>query len=246
MTVQPSNLPSSAGADAGNSEKKDWNWKRAPGLVTTRRITLLGLSLVIVGDNVFWNKSYDSLCFVDYMVTMLILGTAFLCAACCLAEMTGALPFSGGIYGFVRVTFGAYFGFIIGCCEVMQNLVYTAAYIIPIGELLSFALDLNVLVYAPLIAFLFLVVTMSINLVGGTVFWNVNTALSLLSVLIVLLYICCAIPHANFHRHSYHPAENQSASRRIMNSLKYLNQMAWFFGGIEMIPLTCNDAIKVR
>lgn len=41
-----------------------------------------------------------------------------------MGEMTSALPFSGGIFGFVRAATGPYYGFIVACLEVIFCLSY--------------------------------------------------------------------------------------------------------------------------
>lgn len=51
--------------------------------------------------------------------------SGYLALALCMGEMTSALPFSGGAYGFVRAALGPYLGFMVACCEFVYCTSYT-------------------------------------------------------------------------------------------------------------------------
>jgi amino acid transporter len=64
-------------------------------------IILMGIARIIVGFVTFWNTSVD-MGYYQVIAATLYFGTAYVCISLCLAEMASALPFTGGLYGFVR------------------------------------------------------------------------------------------------------------------------------------------------
>lgn len=72
-----------------------------------------------------WNSGlvhgYYSLLF-----NLLFSGAGYFCLCLCMGEMCSALPFSGGIFGFVRAAIGPYNGFIVACCEFVYCMSYIA------------------------------------------------------------------------------------------------------------------------
>lgn len=72
-----------------------------------------------------WNtalsQGYDTLV-INFFVTF----SGFFCLALCMGEMSSALPFSGGIFGFVRASLGPHWGFLVACCEFTYSTTMTA------------------------------------------------------------------------------------------------------------------------
>ncbi len=78
----------------GNLDANETKYKHR-GFVTKWQVALLGISLLTAGEVMFWNSAYAKLTFVEYLVDVLLLGSAFVVAALCLAELSGTLPFGG-------------------------------------------------------------------------------------------------------------------------------------------------------
>ena len=94
-------------------------------IVSWKSVVMYGLCLSLVGHYVGWTVSLNA-GFWEVFGTMFILLTSTGCLMLCIAEMTAALPFSGGTYGVVRVTLGDLLGYLVGTCEVLQNVLYVA------------------------------------------------------------------------------------------------------------------------
>lgn len=60
------------------------------------------------------------------LFNLLWAGSGYVCLCLCMGEMSSALPFSGGIFGFVRAALGPFNGFLVACCEF----VYCTTYIV--------------------------------------------------------------------------------------------------------------------
>mmetsp|Transcript_28876 Transcript_28876/g.48477 ORF Transcript_28876/g.48477 Transcript_28876/m.48477 type:complete len:120 (+) Transcript_28876:48-407(+) len=66
----------------------------------------------VMGDLVVtWNHGLKS-GFWEYLIANTMIGLAYVGLVLCQAEMTSMLPFSGGTYGFARVTLGPFVGYL--------------------------------------------------------------------------------------------------------------------------------------
>lgn len=82
-------------------------------------VWMLGITIVISDQYFSWNAGLAA-CFWSYFIAFLLVSGAFVTLYCCVAEITGALPFSGGAYGLSRCTLGFFPGFLIGCSETLE------------------------------------------------------------------------------------------------------------------------------
>ena len=115
----------------------------------------------------------------------------------CNSEIASAFPFSGGAYGVGRVVLGFFPGFLVGCNELLgysyiltflhYSLVYLLAYLIP--QLLEYIIYVSITfmtlaqmiggpsTLAPLLIFLFYVISLVILIKGDYIFWIFNNIL---------------------------------------------------------------------
>ena len=200
----------------------------------------LGFTIVIGGQVFSWNVSLQAGLW-EAFAGFLLTSVGYICLVLCLAEMTSALPFSGGSYGFVRVCIGPFFGYCIGCCEALQNIAYTISAVIPFARMLTtvFNEDNH---YEPAYWALFFVVAMGINIAGGKVFWYFNNAIGMISLALVIIYIVSTAQYCDFSRY----AEPSYSSFNGRAFVTYFPLSSWFFLGVEAIPLACVDCEKVN
>ena len=64
-----------------------------------------------------WNSNINTYGLDILWFNLFFSGFGFVCLCLCMAEMSSALPFSGGIFGFVRAALGPYMGFLVACSE---------------------------------------------------------------------------------------------------------------------------------
>ncbi len=89
-----------------------------------------------------------------------------------MGEMTSALPFSGGIFGFVRATTGPYYGFVVACYEVIFCLAYQIV-------ILKFCILVPIVAgyvdetYTPTLIYIIYGFNLFMNLLGGKPYWIV-------------------------------------------------------------------------
>ena len=80
----------------------------------------LGVGVVISGDFFGWNFGLASGGFGGLLVATLIITVMYLCLCFSLAELSAALPHTGGAYSFARSAMGPWGGFVTGMAENME------------------------------------------------------------------------------------------------------------------------------
>jgi len=200
-------------------------------------IWLLGLTIVIGGQYFCWNEGLQAGLY-SYFIAFLLIGLAYAMLVCCTSEICGALPFAGGAYGLSRCTLGFFPGFLIGCCEALEYIVYVATSVISFGAMIVTAVP-SAKGYEPLIWLSFYLSALWIYMKGGKVFWMFNRAIGVVSLLILLLYVFGSLSFVDFKANvSAHQLGDFNGSAAFMKALPLA---AWFFVGVEALPMTCDQ-----
>src|SRR5215472_5561799 len=97
----------------------------------------LGVGAVISGDFFGWNfgliaGGFGGLLAAVAIMTLLYVGLCF-----SIAEMSPALPHTGGAYSFARTAMGPWGGYITGLAENMEYILTPAVIVVGIGSYLS-------------------------------------------------------------------------------------------------------------
>ena len=200
----------------------------------------LGITIVIGGQYFSWNAGYAA-GFGSYLISTVLIGTSYICLCVCNAEISSALPFAGGAYGLARVSLGMYPGFIIGCLEAGEYIVYVASSAIALSNMIiSLTRSSNDLL--PIICLIFYISAIMVHLLGGKIFWRTNTFLAIVSIGFILIYIFGSIPFCNFSLNAPTP----QVSGAIVNEwfvggfvpfLSTTPLAAWFYVGVESLNL---------
>lgn len=225
---------------------------------------LLGITIVLGGQFFSWNAGLQG-GFWEFFTSTVITGSAYICLVLCMAEMTSAMPFSGkltksdfrfpllsslvskgGAYGFARVAIGPFWGYMVALCEILQNIFYVTATVIPLGEMLTLALG-TPQHFEPLYWILFFVTSIYINISGQKLFWKTNFILGAVSLILLVIYILGSFGFVNFH--SWATTDAGGEQDRIFDSWKWFSHLplsVWFYIGVEMLPLAARDCKDVR
>lgn len=108
----------------------------------------------------------------------------------------------GGGYGLARVTLGFYFGFMVGCCEIIEYIIYTADTCLSISNLVVKSTGINGTL-APLIWLIFYVSAVIVYCIGGKLFWRVSNLLAFLSLATLLTYFAGSFQFVDFEYTKY-------------------------------------------
>lgn len=91
-----------------------------------------------------------------------------------------------------------YIGFLVGMSEILQNLVYLSATIIPLGQVFTVILNASSSRYEPLYWLIFYATILPFHLRGGRVFWWFCSFIGAISLLGIVLYILVTARFADF------------------------------------------------
>jgi ethanolamine permease len=176
------------------------------------------------------------------MVTIM---TAFGCVALCVAEMTAALPFSGGTYGVVRVTLGDLAGYLIGTTETFQYILYVAFNIVAMGSYVTTMTGYDA-AYEPLYWVVIYSVIIVVLTFHKTLYWHSMTVLGAYICVMILLYCTMTREGADFADYSRDSAATDvPLGDRVLRFFQYLPHGSWFFGlAAKIMPLACVETVN--
>lgn len=209
---------------------------------------LIGVTIVIGGQIAGFNQSFEA----GYAVSIsntLFTGFGYLCLSFCLAEMSSALPFSGGIYGFVRAFIHPWLGFLVSMFELGLNLMYVAGSVyslslIPLSILNheddQVARDDEIvgIIINSIIIYIIIIVTC---ILGGKVFWAFNMILSFLVLALLFIYMFGSLPNVNYDRYAI---SDQVVTTHTI--FAYLAPSSGNYLGIQYLPLLSKDVEHPR
>jgi ethanolamine permease len=206
---------------------------------------IAGLAIVTGGYFFQWNIGLQA-GFGNFVVAYAFTSIGYICLCFSLAEMTSILPFSGGGYGFARVTVNIYGGYIVGSSEAIEYLLYVATSVYVMGKMLSILFNLPS-TYEPIYWFVFYVGAIGIQLQGGILFWRINTILACMSVLLICLYCLACIPAMDFNENAkLEDGENAwFGGHEGISFMHVLPLTSWFFIGVEAMSLAGQETLEV-
>jgi ethanolamine permease len=200
----------------------------------------LGVAAVISGDFFGWNFGLTAGGFSG-MLTALIVMTAMYAGLCfSIAEMSPALPHTGGAYSFARTAMGPWGGYITGLAENMEYILTPATIVVGIGGYLgsifhtpkSWEPGWWVLCYAVFVA---------LNIFGVALSFRFSVFIALAALAVLMVFWIGAIPHIDFHRYAF-----DVPSRGFKGSLAALPFALWLYLGIEQLPLAAEESHDPR
>ena len=206
--------------------------------ITRYDIWALGITVVIGGQYFSWNSGLEA-GFGSYVLATFLIGSSYTCLCMCMSELSSALPFAGGAYGLARCTLGFYTGFIIGCCETIEYMIYVATSAISLGEMLA-SVNESWSNYQPLIWLVFYVSALFVHIKGGRIFWRTNFLLAIVSIVIIIIFICGSGHYGSFTKNA--PVNGDEWFIGGMSRFMAVLPIAgWFFVGVEALNFACSD-----
>jgi len=202
----------------------------------------LGISIAIACNYFFWN-SFAQVGFTTLTLTYFIFGTAYIALVCSIGEVLCALPFNGGAFGVVRCTIGLFPGFLAGFGETAYYITLGSLQVDFLTDFLSEVLSIEPK-FAPALWIVFYAIGCTINIQhkSPVFFWRFTNAMCILCLFLVLIYCLGSI--SSLQRSTSDKGE--SISNYSFSFFQYLPQSAWFFIGIESLPLACNTSSLTR
>jgi len=207
----------------------------------------LGVGAVISGDFFGWNFGLMSGGFGGLLAATLIVAVMYVGLCFSIAELSPALPHTGGAYSFGRTAFGPWGGFVTGLAESIEYVLTPAVIVVGIGGYVGTIVEasLGLVIPAPAMWAAFYALFVGVNIAGVELTFRVTVGITILALGVLLVFWVGAIPHFRWeHVLSIPPAPGHSAwlpngPSGITASLPFA---IWFYLAIEQLPLAAEES----
>jgi ethanolamine permease len=202
----------------------------------------LGVAAVISGDFFGWNfglaYGFGGMLVAMGIVTIMYFG---LCYA--IAEMSPALPHTGGAYSFARSAMGPWGGFSTGVAETIEYVITPAVIVVGIGAYMdSIANDLISLdLSEPVWWLIFYAIFVGLNYIGIEATFRFTVLICFTSLAILAVFFIGAIPNLDFQAMAIDTNGGWFIDG-IPGVFYALPFAIWFYLAIEELPLAAEES----
>jgi ethanolamine permease len=215
----------------------------------------LGVAAVISGDFSGWNLGFavggwGGLFLGTVIITIMYLGLTY-----SIAEMSPALPHTGGAYSFARTAFGPWGGFITGVAENIEYVLTPAVIVYFIGTYLT-AIFESPASFQPLWWAVGYAAFVGLNIRGVELSFMVTIIMTLLAIGILVFFFVSAIPFFDFARYALNIGADPTTGAAIElpeghgpflpfgwhGVLASMPFAVWLFLAIEQLPLAAEES----
>jgi ethanolamine permease len=209
----------------------------------------LGVGAVISGDFFGWSfglaaGGFGGLLAATVVITALYAGLCF-----SIAEMTAALPHTGGAYSFARSAMGPWGAYVTGLAENMEYILTPSVIVVGIGSYLGAILEafgrylgIELPAYTePLIWLATYALFVGLNIAGVEATFRFAVFITAVALAILAVFYAAAIPHFDL-AHARMPGDDPwfpSGARGVFAALPF---GIWFYLAIEQLPLAAEEA----
>ena len=211
----------------------------------------LGVAAVISGDFSGWNLGigfggWGGLVVATVFITIMYIGLCY-----SIAEMSPALPHTGGAYSFGRSALGPWGGFITGLAENIEYVLTPAVVVFFAGFYLQSSVEIlfDVSVPQPWWWLILYVIFVGLNIVGIEATMRFSVVICLLSLAILAVFFIGAIGHFDSSLLTEIPPEEGNSSFLpfgISGIFKALPYAIWFYLAIEELPLAAEESMDPK
>ncbi|MBI1319876.1 MAG: amino acid permease [Candidatus Hydrogenedens sp.] len=207
----------------------------------------LGVGAVISGDFFGWNFGLASGGFGGLLVATGIIAVMYVCMCYAIAEMSPALPHTGGAYSFARTAMGPWGGFITGLAENMEYVLTPAVIVVGIAGYMNTIVQevTGASLPAPVWWFLFYAAFVGLNVLGVEATFRFTVVITALALGILVVFWVGALPHFSLeHALNITPAEGHGRwlPFGLGGVAAALPFAIWFYLAIEQLPLAAEEA----
>lgn len=213
----------------------------------------LGVGAVISGHFSGWNlglaNGWGSMLFATLIIAVMYLGLTF-----SLAEMSPALPHTGGAYSFARAAMGPWGGFLTGLSENVEYVLTPAVIVYFISSYMSSIFGTPI-EYLPLWWIGFYVFFVGLNIVGVELSFKFTLVITLLALACLVVFWLSALPSIDFRRWAMNVGEGGVLLKEgngpllpfgIPGVLAAMPFAVWLFLAIEQLPLAAEESVDPR
>lgn len=229
-----------------NAIDKDYLAKRQLKKGTAGWILLagLGVSYVISGNFAGWNFGLAEAGWGGFVIAAALMATMYFALVLSLAEMSAAIPASGGGYSFARQTMGQAGGYLTGLAVLIEYALAPAAIVIFIGAAVEELLGIN----GPWVYALFYAIFIGIHLAGVGEALKAMMVISALAVIAILTTAVALIGDFSTSNLFTIAATDEAGGSSIWLPFGWYGVWAalpfamWLFLAVEGVPLAAEEA----
>jgi ethanolamine permease len=229
----------------------------------------LGVGAVISGDFYGWNFGLSTAGFGGLLIATIIIAIMYYGLCYSIAEMSPALPHTGGAYSFARSAMGPWGGFLTGLAENMEYVITPAVVVGAMGLLMQ---ELVVSIFnvtgepwwnsEPFWWAVFYVIFVGINVIGIEATMRFTVAITVLALAVLAIFYVAALVSGKFDPSLWFNIpkdwDQETTSALLANGggpflpfgisgiFKALPFAIWFYLAIEEIPLAAEESMDPR
>jgi ethanolamine permease len=199
----------------------------------------LGVGAVISGDFFGWNFGLVEGGFGGMLLGLTVMTLLFAALCCSIAEMSSALPHTGGAYSFARTAMGPWGGYITGLAENLEYILTPAVIVVGIGGYLG-AVFGTPPSWAPFWWLLCYVLFVLFNAAGVELSFRVSIVVTFCALAVLCVFFLSSVSHFDLHRWALqNGAWLEHGWTGILRTLPFA---LWVYLGIEQLPLAAEEA----
>jgi len=221
----------------------------------------LGVGAVISGDFSGWNLGFAVGGWGGMFVGTVIIAIMYLGLTYSIAEMSPALPHTGGAYSFARTAFGPWGGFITGVAENIEYVLTPAVVVFFIGAYLTGIFGTPDW-FQPIWWLIGYVVFLGLNVRGVELSFKVTVVVTLIALAILVFFFVSALLSGQFDFGKYamnigvDPATGAAVALPdgggpflpfgVHGVLASMPFAVWLFLAIEQLPLAAEESVDPK
>ncbi|HEY9706228.1 MAG TPA: amino acid permease [Allocoleopsis sp.] len=208
----------------------------------------LGVGAVISGDFFGWNFGLGVGGFWGMAIATILMSIMYISMVCSIAELSCVLPFAGGFYGFTRIAFGPFLGFVCGISVIIEYIITPAVIVYGTGSYLQGIFPQTptyILWLATYIIFI------GINLLDVIINLYVALFLTIAAILVLFIFYVSMLAGKVFSPDLLFniPADPGQIATFLPKGwggiLAAISYAIWFFLAIEEVPMAAEETNKV-
>jgi ethanolamine permease len=218
----------------------------------------LGVAAVISGDFSGWNLGIGVGGWGGMFLGALIITVMYLGLTYSIAEMSPALPHTGGAYSFARTAFGPWGGFITGMAENVEYVLTPAVIVYFIGAYLT-AIFGTPPELQPVFWVAGYAIFVTANARGVELSFMVTAMVTLMAIAVLVTFFLSALPQIDFSRYALNIGVNEAGEAvqledgggpflpfGIYGVLAAMPFAVWLFLAIEQLPLAAEESVDPK
>jgi ethanolamine permease len=214
----------------------------------------LGVGAVISGHFSGWNLGLASGGWGGMLIATILIAVMYLGLTFSLAEMSPAMPHTGGAYSFARTSFGPWGGFLTGLAENVEYVMTAAVIVFFIGTYLAAIVGAPVQLQ-PVFWVLGYVIFVGLNYLGVEQSLKFSLIITVLALLCLAVFYVSAIPYIDFSRWALNIAPDGTELPEgngpllpfgLYGVLAALPFAVWLFLAIEQLPLAAEESVDPK